>query len=90
MEIGWDEAKNEKLKAERGLSFEEIAAEILAGRILDIKENPSHPNQQLFILWIRNSYIVVPFVQKPGGVFLKTAYNSRKARKTYGGGSEHE
>ena len=25
MEISWDEAKNDKLKAERGISFEELS-----------------------------------------------------------------
>ncbi len=90
MEIEWDDEKNAKLKAERGLSFEEIAAEIQAGRILDIKANPSRPNQQLFILLIRGSHTVVPFVKGTHGVFLKTAYVSRKARKTYGGSGGHE
>lgn len=88
MDIGWDEANN-KLKAERGLSFEKSAAEILAGRILDIKVNPSRPNQQLFIILIRELYIVVPFVKGPHGVFLRTAHVSRKSRKIYGGSDEH-
>jgi hypothetical protein len=42
-----------KLKSGRALSFEEIAAELQAGRILDIKANPSRPNQKVFILFIR-------------------------------------
>ena len=36
MEIGWDDSKNEKIKAERGISFDEIAAELIAGRVVDI------------------------------------------------------
>jgi hypothetical protein len=39
----WDDANNEKLKAERGSGFEEIVFLIGPGRVLAVLE---HPNQQ--------------------------------------------
>jgi hypothetical protein len=36
MTIEWNEENYKKLRAERNLSFDEIAVELLAGRILDI------------------------------------------------------
>jgi uncharacterized DUF497 family protein len=85
MEISWDEAKNDKLKTERGISFEEIAQELVAGRVLDIVPHPSRPMQKIFVVKIRNLFVMVPFVAESDGVFLKTAYVSRKARKKFGG-----
>ena len=62
----WDDAKNEKLKADRGIGFEEIVFLIGQGRVLDILE---HPNQQrsggqrIFAVQ-RDDYVyLVPFVK---------------------------
>ena len=84
MEIAWDEAKNDKLKAERGISFEEVASELIAGRVLDVVQHPSRPGQRVFIVKIREHFVMAPFVFDDQGVFLKTAYISRKARKKFG------
>jgi len=88
MEIGWDEAKNQKLKAERGLSFEDIAQELRAGRVLDVVDHPSRSAQRIFIVKVRNLFVMAPFVMDGDGVFLKKAYVSRKARKKFGGNNE--
>ena len=85
MEIGWDDSKNEKIKAERGISFEEIATELIAGRVVDILPHPSRLEQRIFVVKLRDHFVMVPFVGDADGVFLKTAYVSRKARKQYGG-----
>jgi len=37
----WDDAKNAKLRAERGIGFEEIVFHIERGDLLDILEHPS-------------------------------------------------
>lgn len=42
--LAWDLQKNELIKQERGISFEEIAYLIEAGRILGIEENPGRPH----------------------------------------------
>jgi len=82
----WDETKNEKLKAERGIGFEEIVFLIAKGDLLDVLE---HPNQQryrgqsIFVVR-RDDYVyLVPFVEDERGVFLKTIIPSRKATALY-------
>ena len=82
--LNWDPQKNEILKQERGISFEEIAYLIEYGQILGIEENPSRPNQKMYILEIDNYAIIVPFVENVNEIFLKTAFPSRKYTKQYG------
>jgi len=48
--ISWSESKNEILKAERGISFEEVCAEIDAGRTLDVIDHPSRAKQEIYIV----------------------------------------
>lgn len=82
--LNWSSEKNEILKRERGISFEEIAYLIESGQIIGIEENPGRSNQKLYILEINNSTIVVPFVENDTEIFLKTAFPSRKYAKQYG------
>lgn len=71
----WDEAKNEKLKAERGIGFEEIVFLIGADRVLDILDHPNrecYAGQRIFVIE-RNGYAyLVPFVEDDRSIFLKT------------------
>ena len=82
--LNWNLEKNELLKAERGISFEEIALLIESGNILGIEENPGHPNQKIYILEIENYAYIVPFVESENEIFLKTAFPSRKYTKRFG------
>jgi len=41
----WDEAKNQRLKAERNISFEEAVSNLASGNVLDIIK---HPNQKKY------------------------------------------
>lgn len=79
-------AKNERLKSERQISFEEIVLAIEDGKLLDILEhsNPDrYPNQRLLVVaWNRYAYLV-PFVEEPEYFFLKTIIPSRKATRDY-------
>ncbi|MGD2015480.1 MAG: hypothetical protein PVG84_17130 [Desulfobacterales bacterium] len=54
--LDWDPQKNEILKQERGISFEEIAYLIESGQIIGIEENPSRPNQKLYTLKRKGSH----------------------------------
>ena len=82
----WDEAKNELLKRERGVSFEEIAGIILDNQYTDIVENPTRPNQMYFVLTIRGYTWLVPFlIDESENIVLKTAFPSRKFHRRYGG-----
>jgi hypothetical protein len=82
--LNWSQEKNELLKAEREISFEEIALLIEAGNILGIEENPGHPNQKIYILEIENYAYIVPFVESENEIFLKTAFPSQKYTKRFG------
>jgi hypothetical protein len=82
--LNWSSAKNETLKRERGITFEEIAYLIGSGRIIGIEENPGRSNQKMYILEIENYAVIVPFVENDKEIFLKTAFPSRKYTKRYG------
>jgi uncharacterized DUF497 family protein len=88
--LNWNPNKNEKLKRERGISFEEIAHLIESDQILGIEENPGRSNQKMYILEIDNYAVIVPYVEKEDEIFLKTAFPSRKYTKRYGLGENHE
>ena len=82
--LNWNPKKNELLKRERGIAFEEIAYLIESEQIIGIEENPGRPNQKMYILEIENYAILVPFVENDKEIFLKTAFPSRKYTKRYG------
>ncbi len=84
--INWNSDKNVALKAERGISFEEVLVAISQGALLDVVEHPNeekYPNQRIFIVRIRNYAYLIPFVETDGGIFLKTVIPSRSATKRY-------
>jgi uncharacterized DUF497 family protein len=82
----WDDAKNEKLKAERGIGFEEVVFLIERGGLLDVLEHPNkerYGGQRIFVVQ-RDDYVyLVPFVEDDRLLFLKTIILSRKATKHY-------
>ncbi|MBU1195496.1 MAG: BrnT family toxin [Proteobacteria bacterium] len=82
--LNWNSGKNEILKRERGISFEEIAYLIVSGQVIGIEENPEYPNQRMYVLAIDNYAIIVPNVENEDKIFLKTAFPSRKLTKKYG------
>ena len=81
----WNNEKNEHLKNERGISFEEVVFHIEKGDQLDVIQNPSekYPNQRMFIININNYAYLVPFVEDEKEIFLKTIIPIRKATKKY-------
>lgn len=82
----WDPDKNEKLKEERHISFEEIIFYIEQGLVLDILEHPNkekYPNQRIFVVRVEDYIYLVPFVEEEDRIYLKTIIPSRKATKEY-------
>ncbi len=82
----WDDAKNEKLKAERGIGFEEIIFLIERGHLLDILEHPNQERcagQQVFVVQREGYVVLVPFIEDGRVIALKTIIPSRKATKQY-------
>jgi len=82
----WDDTKNEMLKTERGIGFEEVVFLIEKGNLLDVLEHPHqerYAGQRIFVVQ-RDDYVyLVPFVEDDRLVFLKTIIPSRKATKQY-------
>jgi len=73
----WDEEKNEVLKKERDISFEEVVAALWEGKGLDIILHPNktrYPNQRILIVNIDNYAYLIPFVEDAKKVFLKTIF----------------
>ena len=82
----WSKEKNELLKLERGISFEEVYIAIESGGLLGKVSHPNpkkYPGQKMFVVNISNYVYLVPFVEDEGKVFLKTIIPSRKATKKY-------
>ena len=82
----WDDAKNEKLKADRGIGFEEIVFLIGQGHVLDILEHPNqqrYSGQRIFVVQRDDCVYLVPFVEDNRLIVLKTIIPSRKATKQY-------
>lgn len=81
----WNKEKNDKLKKERNISFEEVLLAIEEGNILDIIQNPSRnfPNQKAYVIKINDYIYYVPFIEEKEKIFLKTIIPSRKVRKKY-------
>lgn len=81
----WNEAKNDKLKLERAICFEDVLTAIDAGKLLD---DIAHPNplrfaQRILIVEIEHYAYLIPYVEDEIKIFLKTIIPSRKATKKY-------
>lgn len=82
----WPADKNERLKAGRGLTFEQLVVAIEAGGLLDIVIHPNlkkYPRQQVFVVACQGYVYLLPFVEEDDHYFLKTIIPSRKATREY-------
>ena len=82
----WDKDKNESLKLERGVSFEDVLIIINENELIDTIDHPNkkkYPNQRIFIVEIYHYIYLVPFVEEGEKIFMKTIIPSRKATKKY-------
>ena len=82
----WDPEKNERLKAGRGISFEEIVLAVEEGGLKDILVHPNqrrYPGQVVLVVAFRHYVYLVPSVEESESYFLKTVIPSRKATRDY-------
>ncbi len=82
----WSAAKDDQLRAERGISFAVVVAAIGLGGLLDVLAHPNrakYPDQRVFVVAIDGYAYLVPFVEEEEYVFLKTVIPSRKATRDY-------
>lgn len=88
MNYKWNLEKNELLKQERGVCFEDVVTQIYEDNILDIIKHPNiekYPNQKIYIIFLQNYTYMIPFVNSNDEIFLKTIVPSRKMHKLYEG-----
>jgi uncharacterized DUF497 family protein len=82
----WGPAKNEALKAERGISFESVVVAIESGGLLDVLAHPNpakYPQQRILVVAADNYVYLVPFLEDKDCYFLKTIIPSRKVTRDY-------
>ena len=84
----WSEKKkNEQLKRSRGISFEDVVLALESGGPLDVLTHPNprrYPNQKVLVVAVMEYVYLVPHVEEPDHLFLKTVIPSRKATRDYG------
>lgn len=82
----WNHDKNEALKIERSVSFEEIVLALESDGLLDQLRHPNpdkYPNQSVLVVALDAYFYLVPFVEESDYFFLKTVIPSRKATRDY-------
>ena len=85
----WNDEKNEWLRQERGVAFEDIVFHLAHDGLLDTLGHPNprrYPGQRIFIVNIEGYACIVPFAEDDDKIFLKTIIPSRKMTKQYLGG----
>jgi len=86
MKYEWNPEKNEWLKKERNISFEQIIFHLSQG---DVWKTADHPDQKKYLgqkiyFVIVDGYIyLIPYVVEKDYIFLKTIIPNRKATKNY-------
>ncbi|MEI7946647.1 MAG: toxin [bacterium] len=86
----WEESKNEWLKSNRDVCFEQIVILMEQAALLDVIDNPNqdkYPGQKIAVASINDYVYLVPYEQKGEEIELKTIIPSRKATRKYLGGS---
>ena len=91
MKFEWNPEKNERLKKERHISFEQIIFHLSQGDIWKIADHPDqekYPGQKIYFVIVEDYIYLVPYVIDQNYIFLKTIIPSRKATKMYKKGRE--
>lgn len=86
----WKIEKNEWLRLNRKICFEDVSFFIEKGYLLDIIENPNqekYKGQNIYIIEINKYVFMVPFKEDNESIELITIIPSRKLTKKYLGGS---
>lgn len=82
----WDSVKNDLLKKERGIGFEEIVDLIETGHVLALRDHHNmldYPHQKIIEVDVAGYVYCIPCLVNERDVFLKTIFPSRKATKAY-------
>jgi hypothetical protein len=86
MKYDWNPDKNDWLKKNRHISFEQIIFHLGQGDIWRTADHPNqekYPNQLIYFVVVENYVYLVPYIIKKDFIFLKTIIPSRKATKDF-------
>jgi len=84
--LRWAPDKNDLLKHERGVCFEEITVAVEAGALIEIVPHPNptrYPRQKIMVVQVGGYAYLVLFVEEDDHFFLKTIIPSRKATRHF-------
>ncbi len=83
--VNWSNDKNEWLKSERNISFEEIIVAIVEhDKLIDvIQNNGKYSDQKVLVVEMENYIYLCPFIEDDNEIFLRTIEPSRKLTKIY-------
>lgn len=82
----WSIEKNNWLRQNRDISFEEVILAIANRQIKEVYEHPNqskYPGQKIYEIVINDYVYLVPFIETSDELFLKTIIPSRKATKKH-------
>jgi hypothetical protein len=82
----WSAEKSLALKAERGVSFEEVLSAISQGGLIAVMDHPNrvkYRHQKILVVRIQDYAYLVPYVESANEIFLKSIMPSRKATRHY-------
>lgn len=86
MRYEWEPEKNNWLKEERKISFEQVIFHLSRGDVWKIADHPdqkNYPGQKLYFVIIDGYIYLVPHIIEKEYIFLKTVIPSRKATKMF-------
>lgn len=86
MKFEWDPEKNEWLKKNRNIGFEQILFHLSRGDVWKTTDHPdrqNYPGQKIYFAVVDDYIYLVPHVIEKDYTFLKTVIPSRKATKMY-------
>jgi uncharacterized DUF497 family protein len=86
MQYEWNSKKNEWLKRERNISFEQVIFHLSQGDVWRTSDHPdqkNYPGQKIYFVVIDDYVYLVPYIIEKEYIFLKTIIPSRKATKRY-------
>ncbi|MFA6443911.1 MAG: BrnT family toxin [Sterolibacterium sp.] len=84
--IRWNPDKSLSLKAERGVSFEEVLSAISQDGLLSVMDHPNrakYGHQKMLVVRIQDYAYLVPYVENEREIFLKSIMPSRKATRDF-------
>ena len=86
MKYDWNPKKNEWLKKERKISFEEVVFHLSQGDVWKVADHPdqkNYPGQKIYFVMIEDYIYLVPHIIEKEYIFLKKIIPSRKATREY-------